>query len=118
MPGKATGDGEFRLVVDSLHSEAAKWTKLSGDMAAVAADASRLELGPSAFFFADLVSVAGHTAAYGSYHDWFVQLLRDATTEFTQVAEALDKSADAYADADTRSSVDLTSIYGTRPEGN
>lgn len=117
MPG-AKGDGEVGLVLDSLHSEAGKWRKVSDDMAAVASDAGRLGLSTSAFFFADIVSVEGHASAYTAYHDWFVQLLGDATAEFAQVGDALDKSAAAYADADTRSSVDLKSIYGTRPEGN
>jgi hypothetical protein len=117
MPGPA-GDGEVSLVLDSLHAEARKWRKLSDDMGAVRGDAAMLELYSSAFFFADIVSVQGHTDAYREFHDWYVQLLSDATVEFEEIAVALDKSADAYADADTRASVDLTSIYGQQPEGN
>jgi hypothetical protein len=110
-------DGQVRVVVDALHAEAGKWRKLSQDMAAVHADITQLVLYGSAFFFADIVSVEGHRAAYATFHDWYVALLQDATSEFEQIAGALDKSAEAYADADTRSAVDLKSIYGTRPEG-
>lgn len=39
----------------------------------------------------------------------------DATSEFEQIADALDKSAQAYADTDTRASVDLKNIYGACP---
>ena len=117
MPGQA-GEGEVSLVLDALHTEARKWRKLSDDMSAAQRDAALLELYPTAFFFADIVSVAGHSSAYNSFHEWFVQLLSDATVEFDEIAGALDKSADAYASTDTRSSVDLQSIYGKRPEGN
>ncbi|WP_199512151.1 hypothetical protein [Nucisporomicrobium flavum] len=105
-------------MVDAVHAEAGKWRKLSGDMAAVHADVVRLELYPTAFFFADVVSVEGHAIAYRTFHDWYQQLLGDATTEFGEIAGALDKSAEAYRNADTRSSVNLKTIYGTRPEGN
>jgi len=118
VSGTAGGDGEVRLVLDSLHSEAGKWRRLSDDMAEVDYDASVLTLHPTAFFFADVVSVTDHSSAYNTFHDWFTALLADARTEFGEIAQALDKSADAYANADTRSSVDLKSIYGTRPEGN
>jgi hypothetical protein len=117
MPEQA-GAGEVSLVLDSLHAEARKWRKLSDDMGAAQSDAARLELTASAFFFADIVSVVGHSSAYTTFHDWYVELLREAAAEFGEIAGALDKSAVAYADADTRASVDLQSIYGKRPEGN
>jgi hypothetical protein len=109
-------DGQVGVVVEAVHAEAGKWRALADRMAPVHTDVGKLALYPSAFFFADVVSVAGHTEAYAAFHAWYVRLLADATTEFEQIGDALDKSADAYANADTRSSVDLRSIYGTRPE--
>jgi hypothetical protein len=116
MPG--SNDGQVQVVVDAVHAEARKWRRLSADMAAVHTDVSKLELNASAFFFADLVSVEGHRAAYATFHAWYGQLLADASREFDEIGGALDTSADAYADADTRSSVDLKTIYGTQSEGN
>ncbi|MEV6489505.1 hypothetical protein AB0M20_12875 [Actinoplanes sp. NPDC051633] len=116
MPG--AGDESVGVVVDAVHAEARKWRNLSNDMAAVHTDISRLELWPSAFFFGDLAAVQGHADAYQAFHHWYVQLLAGATDEFSRIGDALDKSAHAYADSDTRASIDLKKIYGTRPEGN
>jgi uncharacterized protein YukE len=118
MPGSSGSDGQVQVVVDAVHAEAGKWRRLSDDMAAVHTDVSKLQLDAGAFFFADLVSVEGHRAAYATFHDWYAQLLADASQEFNEIGEALDMCADAYADADTRSSVDLKTIYGTQSEGN
>ncbi|MEV4757157.1 hypothetical protein AB0J86_18870 [Micromonospora sp. NPDC049559] len=116
MPGEEQEGVE--LALSALHNEARKWRRLAEEMGRVRADANRLELSPSAFFFADVVSVTSHHSSYAGFHEWFVQLLADAGTEFERIGGALDRSADAYADSDTRAGVDLTSIYGTRPEGN
>jgi hypothetical protein len=113
-----SGDGQVKVVVDAVHAEARKWRGLSDDMNAVRGDVGKLALSASAFFFADIVSVAAHTAAYSEFHNWYVELLSGAATEFDEIGGALDKSADAYVNADTRSGVDLRTIYGTQPEEN
>jgi hypothetical protein len=108
--------GEIRLVLESLGAEAKKWRKASDAMARVKSDIDRLSLAPPAFFFADIVSVTGHSAAYSAFHDWMAQLFADATTEFDQVGTALDKSAALYEHSDRQSAVDLSTIYGKRPK--
>lgn len=108
--------GEIKLVLGSLEAEANKWRRLSEDMGKVRADIARLTLYPSAFFFADVVSVAGHATAYDAFHDWLIELASEATTEFDQIGAALDKSADLYAASDTRAAGDLTRIYGKREQ--
>jgi hypothetical protein len=107
---------EIKLVLGSLEAEANKWHRLSEDMGKVRADLARLELYPSAFFFADVVSVAGHSMAYDGFQDWMVQLAGEATAEFDQIARALNKAAELYAASDTRSAGDLTRIYGKREQ--
>jgi hypothetical protein len=108
--------GEIKLVLGSLAAEAGKWRRLSEDMGKVRADVARLALDPSAFFFADVVSVAGHAIAYDTFHDWMVQLGGEAAVEFDQIGGALDKSAELYAASDTRSAGDLRRIYGKREQ--
>ncbi|HEY0700694.1 MAG TPA: hypothetical protein VGD43_23170 [Micromonospora sp.] len=108
-----TDNNEVQVVLESLHAEAGKWRRLSDEVATVRADVERRRLFPSAFFFADVVSVAGHTAAYEAFHGWLARLLTDATTEFDQIGGALDRSAEAYAHSDQRAVVDLRRIYGT-----
>ncbi len=107
---------EIRVVLASLGAEAKKWRKDSDAMARVRSDTERLRLAPSAFFFADIVSVAGHAAAYNTFHEWMVQLFTQATAEFEQVGAALDKSAELYEHSDHKSAVDLSTIYGKRPQ--
>lgn len=107
---------EIRLLLSSLGAEANKWRGVSESMATVKKDTGRLSLAPSAFFFADIVSVAAHSAAYNAFHEWMVQLFTAATAEFEQVSNALDKSAKLYEHSDNKAAVDLSEIYGTRPQ--
>jgi hypothetical protein len=109
-------NGDIRVVLGALQAEANKWRRLSDDMGKVRADVGRLGLYPSAFFFADVVAVSGHSMAYSAFHDWLIRLVGEATAEFEEIAGALDKSAELYAAADTRAAGDLTRIYGTRQQ--
>jgi hypothetical protein len=107
---------EFTVVLSSLQAEAKKWRRISEDMAKVKSDTDRLRVAPSAFFFGDIVSVAGHSTAYNTFHEWMVRLFTDATVEFQQVAGALDKSAQLYEQSDQKATHDLSEIYGKRPQ--
>jgi hypothetical protein len=107
-------NGLFQLVPESLEAEARKWRRLSDDMSRVQADLGRLRLYPTAFFFADVVSVTGHSMAYDGFHEWMSGLAGEAASEFTQIGSALDRSAELYAGSDQKSAGDLARIYGTR----
>ena len=118
MPGD---DRVVRWATDAIRAEAGKWRRLSDDMGQLKTQVGELGLSPSAFFFPDVlgatVSVKPHADSYAALHNWLLRLVTDATAEFTQIAGALDKSAQAYENTETRNSVDLQSIYGQNSEG-
>jgi hypothetical protein len=77
----------------------------------VRADMARLELSPSAFFFADLVSVAVHHAAYSEFHNWSTSVLSEATNEFQRMASAPGRAAEMYDTSDGRTVGSMSSIF-------
>ncbi|AVT30032.1 hypothetical protein C6361_11595 [Plantactinospora sp. BC1] len=115
------GDFEYydsnilRVAGDAIREEAAKWDKMSGDMANVAGATKQLWLTPVAFAVAD--PWAGPAVAiddfaiYNDVHKLLCSLLDGAATEFGQLGDALRTMAGEYEKSDERSYINISKIY-------
>jgi hypothetical protein len=105
---------EVNVVPGALHREATKWRSLADQMTVVQGNASRLELGLTAFFFADIVSTTAHAQAYDQFQEWLAGLFGQAAGEFDEIAGALDRAAELYQRTDHGAGVSLREICGNR----
>ena len=110
MPGRSE---EVRVVKQALLDEAAKWSQLSDDMAAVRQDIDGLALNTTAFFTNNPATAQMAKNAYDSVWHLMATLAGEASTEFHQINEALRRAHDQYEATDGKAAYDLSRIYGT-----
>ncbi|SDT56003.1 hypothetical protein [Actinoplanes derwentensis] len=110
MPGDSSD--EVRLIEDALLDEAAKWDRLSKDMAAVQAGLAGLELQTTAFFTNDPMKAQMAMAAYDQVWRLVTTLTGEAAREFNQIGGALRRANDFLQTTDQDSAQDLRGIYG------
>ncbi|MEU4555977.1 hypothetical protein [Micromonospora violae] len=101
---------DIEVLTDALRDEAGRWRRLAADMGDVERAASHLDLAPTAFFIGD-ANTALHSFAYDSFQSFMFDVIAGAVVEFRQIAEALDRVANAYDRADAVVELDLNAIY-------
>jgi hypothetical protein len=109
----AGSPGEVRVVKEALLDEAAKWSKLSTDMATVQHALDGLALQVTAFFTNNPATAQMAKNAYDGVWHLMSKLAGQASTEFNQVNEALRRAYDNYDATDGKAAYDLRRIYGS-----
>jgi hypothetical protein len=99
------------VVTQALHQEAKKWFALSDEMHKVAGNVAGLTLDASAFWCGDGISIAA-APIYADYQKFVQDRCNEGSTEFDEVARALNRAADEYDGSDEVSAETLTKIYG------
>jgi hypothetical protein len=106
------GGEEVRVVEQALLDEAAKWSKLSDDMAKVQHGIDGLALTMTAFFTNNPLTAQMAKNAYDGVWQLMSKLAGQASTEFDQINQALRRAHDDYQATDGKVAYDLSRIYG------
>jgi hypothetical protein len=92
-------------------------------MESVVSEVKVATLGVSAFFVGDPVTLpirtldAGtHAIVYESYRSFMESVLSAAATEFTQIADAVQKIAATYEEAENTGEYNMRAVYGEMPK--
>jgi hypothetical protein len=108
----------FEVVVSAVRSEIGRWDDYEGRVEPVHRAVRNAHLGPTAFFVADptLIGLANvdaipHQLAYQDFVSFMESLLAGAVAEFPQIADALNKTATAYENAEKIIELKLNQIY-------
>lgn len=107
------GNDELKIVKDALLDEAAKWQKLSEDMAQVKTGISDLALFVSAFFAGPAATAVLAKNAYDPVLALVQKHATEAEAEFIQVGEALKRAHDDQTAVEGKNATDLSKIYGS-----
>ncbi|MBB4905333.1 hypothetical protein [Actinophytocola algeriensis] len=112
MPG-------FKVITKAVRDEAPKWDGLALDMEAVVREIRDATLGMSAFFVGDpallpirTLDATAHAKAYEVYRSFMEGVLDSAATEFTQIADAVQKIAATYEEAENTGEYNMRAVYG------
>jgi hypothetical protein len=103
---------EVRVVKQALLEEAAKWSNLSAEMAAIQRRIDGLAINVTAFFTNNGVTAQLAKNAYDGVWHLVWKLAGEAAAEFNQINEALHRTHDDYDATDGKAAYDLTRIYG------
>ena len=107
------GNDELKIVRDALLDEAAKWQKLSEDMAQVKTGISELALYVTAFFAGPAATAVLAKNAYDPVLTLVQKHATEAEAEFIQIGEALKRAHDDYDAVEGKNTTDLSKIYGS-----
>ncbi|BCJ59185.1 hypothetical protein [Micromonospora endophytica] len=109
MPGD---NDDLRVILSAFDGESQKWRELATLMGNLRGVAANLVLDSPAFFCGNPMTAQQLGKAYDDIHSLVDTLMKDAKTEFEQIAEALIIARDLYDEGDQMSASDFVKIYG------
>jgi len=101
--------GQVDVAIQSLRDDAQKWRAAAGELEIAARIATEMDF--QAFHFSYIGDKIGVTETYRLLQDKLIDLLNGGATNFRNVAQALDMSADGYQEEDRNAVHRLKNIW-------
>jgi hypothetical protein len=101
--------GQIDVAIQSLRDDAQKWRAAAGELEIAAGVAAEMDF--QAFHFSYIGDKIGVTEAYRLLQDKLIDLLNGGATNFRNVAQALNLSADGYQEEDRNATHRLKNIW-------